>query len=82
MPVNNEGFLKDDNRRKSSKRLWGSILLCTGAVVGATISYFGIFFKIQDAEFVKFFVNSSYLSGSFLLGVSVAEKFSQMKKPK
>jgi hypothetical protein len=75
------GFLKDDDSRNSSKRLLGSTLLFTAAFVGATICYFGIFFVIKDAEFIKFYINASYLSGSFLLGVGIAEKFAQRKKP-
>ena len=67
-------LLKDSQGKDSTKRLWGSILIGAGLIMG--IIAFGISFlkAIPDPSMVKWIIGLFLGSGGGLLGVGVFEK--------
>lgn len=67
-------FLEDSSGNKSSKRLWGSILLGSGILFSAILFFFSLKSVAKDAATALGIINMFLISGSGLLGISVFEK--------
>jgi hypothetical protein len=67
-------FLEDSKGNKSSKRLWGSILLGTGILFSAILFFYSLNNGAKDAATALGIINTFLISGSGLLGISVFEK--------
>lgn len=68
------GFLQDSDGNKSSKRLWGAVLLGTGVLMSLVLFYYSTELQASDAETAIGIINSLFLSGSGLLGIGVFER--------
>ena len=68
------GFLQDSDGNKSSKRLWGAVLLGTGVLMALVLFYYSTELQASDAETAIGIINSLLLSGSGLLGIGVFER--------
>jgi hypothetical protein len=67
-------FLQDSQGNKSSKRLWGSILLGTGILFSGILFCYSLFKGAADAATALGIINIFLISGGGLLGVGVFEK--------
>ncbi len=67
-------FLQDSKGNKSSKRLWGSILLSTGIVFSAILFFFSLSLGAKDGATALGIINMFLISGGGLLGIGVFEK--------
>lgn len=67
-------FLQDSKGNKSSKRLWGSILLSIGIIFSGILFYCSLFKGAADAATALGIINIFLISGGGLLGVGVFEK--------
>jgi hypothetical protein len=67
-------YLQDTKGNKSSKRLWGSILLSTGIIFSIILFYFSLFKGASDSITAMNLVNMFLISGGSLLGIGVFEK--------
>ena len=77
----NSEFVKDSNGKKSGKRLYGSIMVCTGIAMFIVLFTTSIFKTISDPETAKYCAISLVGFGSGLLGFGVLEnKFVLNKK--
>ena len=72
-------FLEDSKGNKSSKRLWGSILLSTGIVFSAILFVYSLFLGAKDAATALGIINIFLISGGGLLGIGVFEKIGKSK---
>ena len=68
------GFLQGMNGEKSSKRLWGSIILGLGVFLGVNLFYFAVFGKVNDSHTALIVVEAFLAAGSALLGFGVFER--------
>jgi len=74
------GFLKDSFGNKSSKRIWGSIIIALGAIAGICLFVMSVFFEgAGDSATAISIINSFLLFGGSLLGIGVIEKFAIKK---
>jgi len=67
-------FLQDSKGNKSSKRLWGSIILGTGILFSKILFYYSLFKGAADAATALGIINIFLISGGGLLGIGVFEK--------
>jgi hypothetical protein len=67
-------LLEDCNGNKSSKRLLGATLLCTGILFSILLFAFSLFKSAADASTAMSVINVLLLSGGGLLGIGVFEK--------
>lgn len=73
------GYLQDSSGNKSSKRLWGFIILGSAIFLSIFIVIYDVFYNVEltiGIEILKFM----FTSGSALLGIGVAENFIIRKK--
>ena len=70
----NYHFLRDSKGNKSSKRLWGSILLGIGIIFAATLFIYSLSLGAKDASTALGIINMFLISGSGLLGIGTFEK--------
>lgn len=75
-------FLEDSNGNKSSKRLWGSILLGMGIIFAATLFIYSLRTGAKDAATALGIINIFLISGSGLLGIGAFEKVIKQDKKK
>lgn len=68
-------YLEDNNNNKSSKRLWGSILLTKGMLLSIVLCVLAIFFEVKTPDFLFRVVELDYVSGCGLLAAGVIETF-------
>ncbi len=73
-------FLEDANGNKSSKRLWGSIILTVGIVGSAVLFYYSLHIGAKDAATALGIINMFLIAGSSLLGIGVFEKKEEKKE--
>jgi hypothetical protein len=66
-------FLDNQQHRRSSKRLWGSILLGSGAFLSFYLFFAAIFFGVQNAGVAEGIIHTFFYAGGGLLGVGVFE---------
>ena len=67
-------FLQDSSGNKSSKRLWGTIILCIGILFSSILFGFSLINGAKDAATALGIVNLFLVSGGSLLGIGVFEK--------
>lgn len=73
-------FLRDSFGNKSSKRIWGSIIIGIGAIAGICLFIISVFFGgAGDSATAISIINSFLLFGGSLLGIGVIEKFAIKK---
>ncbi len=73
-------FLRDSFGNKSSKRIWGSIIIGLGAIAGICLFVMSVFFGgAGDPATAISIINSFLLFGGSLLGIGVIEKFAIKK---
>lgn len=73
-------FLRDSFGNKSSKRIWGSIIIGIGAIAGICLFIVSVFFGgAGDPATAISIINSFLLFGGSLLGIGVIEKFAIKK---
>ena len=75
-------FLEDSKGNKSSKRLWGSILLITGILFSAILFFYSLKIGAKDAATALGIINMFLISGSGLLGIGVFEKVIKQEEGK
>ncbi|MBP7709872.1 MAG: hypothetical protein KA100_02235 [Rickettsiales bacterium] len=75
-------FLEDSRGNKSSKRLWGSILLTTGILFSTILFFYSLKSGAKDAVTALSIINTFLISGSGLLGISVFEKATKQEEDK
>lgn len=68
------GYLQDTKGNKSSKRLWGSILLGTGLLFSVILFIFSLYKGAVDSVTALNIINIFLISGGGLLGIGVFEK--------
>lgn len=73
-------FLEDANGNKSSKRLWGSIILTAGIIGSAVLFYYSLHIGAKDAATALGIINMFLIAGSSLLGIGVFEKVVKEEK--
>lgn len=66
-------FLQDSMGNKSSKRLWGSILLTSGLLFSAILFFYSLNKGAVDAPTALGIINMFLISGGGLLGIGVFE---------
>lgn len=71
--MNKKDFLDDSSGNKSSKRLWGTILLTCGILISLVLFFYSLVDKAADASTALGIVNIFLISGSGLLGIGVFE---------
>ncbi len=57
------GYLRGPQGEKSSKRLWGSVLIGTGTIIGFGACIYALFYPIGHADFIKSMVEVFIFSG-------------------
>jgi hypothetical protein len=67
-------FLEDSKGNKSSKRLWGSILLVIGTLFSIILFFYSLKIGAKDADTALGIINTFLISGSSLLGIGIFEK--------
>lgn len=67
-------FLTDSKGNKSSKRLWGSILLTIGAMFSVILFTYSLYQGAADAPTALGIINMFLIAGGSLLGIGVLEK--------
>jgi hypothetical protein len=67
-------FLEDSKGNKSSKRLWGSILLSIGIAFSSILFFYSLKAGAKDAATALGIINMFLISGGGLLGIGVFEK--------
>jgi len=72
-------FLEDSKGNKSSKRLWGSVLLSTGVLFSVILFSYSLFLGAKDAPTALGIINMFLISGGGLLGIGVFEKIKENK---
>ena len=73
-------FLRDSFGNKSSKRIWGSIIIGLGSIAGICLFIMSVFFGgVGDPATAISIINSFLLFGGSLLGIGVIEKFAIKK---
>ena len=76
----NNDFLQDSKGNKSSKRLWGSILLSIGIIFSVILFIFSVSVGVADPITAGNVINMFLISGSSLLGIGVLEKVINTEK--
>jgi hypothetical protein len=70
------GYLKSNNGSRSSKRLWGSILVGFGLEMKLALFHFSLFKLVATPfDYLDACVNSTIYAGCALLGIGVVELF-------
>ena len=67
-------FLQDSKGNKSSKRLWGSILLGSGIIFSIILFAYSLYQGAADAATALGIINMFLIAGGSLLGIWVFEK--------
>jgi len=70
----NNNYLQDSKGNKSSKRLWGSILLATGIIFSTILFAYSLYRGTADAATALGIINMFLIAGGSLLGIGVFEK--------
>jgi hypothetical protein len=67
-------FLQDSKGNKSSKRLWGSVLLGAGIIFSTILFSYSLYQGAADAATALGIINMFLIAGGSLLGIGVFEK--------
>lgn len=68
-------YLQDSKGDKSSKRLWGAIILGVATLFAVILFGFSLYEGASDPTTAISIINAFLLAGGTLLGVGVIEKF-------
>ena len=68
-------YLQDSFGNKSSKRLWGSIVLGLGITMGVGLFVHSLFEVAADPKTAYGIIEAFFWGGCALLGIGVGEKF-------
>ena len=73
-------YLEDPRGNKSSKRLWGSVMICFGIEMKLILFHYALF-KLIATPFYDLDNCANWMIsvGSALLGVGIVEMFSKIK---
>ena len=66
-------FLQDNHGNKSSKRLWGSIILGIAVVMAIVLFGYILYQIVADASTAKSIIDMFLITGGSLLGIGVLE---------
>ena len=66
-------FLQDNHGNKSSKRLWGSIILGIAVVMAIVLFGYSLYQIVADASTAKSIIDMFLITGGSLLGIGVLE---------
>lgn len=72
--MTNNKFLEDKNGNRSSKRLWGSILLSFALILSLILFIFSIYENNYNYDSAEFIITTLFSSGTLLIGVGTFEK--------
>lgn len=75
MNENHDGYLRGVDGEKSSKRLWGSILIPIGAGLLVSVGIAALFIDIADPDTALRAGTTIIGSGLVLFGAGAAERF-------
>jgi len=77
-------YLEDQDGNKSSKRLWGSILMFTGTFLSASLALLAVFHPIstENANLIVKIIEINFIGGFGALGVTEIGKLKQLSKRK
>ena len=73
-------YLQDTSGNRSSKRLWGSIILSAGLVLSVATTITSVYENNQIDDNVVAILQMLFLTGGALLGFGVVEVFGKGKK--
>ncbi len=73
-------YLQDASGNKSSKRLWGTILLSIGTMFSIILFFYSLGIGAKDADTALGIINTFLISGSSLLGIGIFEKVIRGRK--
>lgn len=68
-------FLEDQSGNKSSKRLWGSVMLGLGLCFSIVLFFYSLYQIAADSSTALNIIEALILSGTSLLGIGVIEFF-------
>lgn len=68
-------FLEDSTGNKSSKRLWGSIVLALGITFSSILFFYSLYKIVADANTALDIIQTLITAGFGLLGIGVVEFF-------
>lgn len=71
--VNNDIY-KDSNGNKSSKRIYGAMLIIIAIILSIVLFSFSLYTKVGDPATATNVINGMYMLGGGLLGIGVFEK--------
>lgn len=72
-------FLQDQSGNKSSKRIWGSIMLSLGLSFCTILFFYSLYKIAADYKTALNIIEALIFSGTGLLGVGVVEFFKKKK---
>ena len=70
-----QGFLAGFTGERSSKRLWGSILMTVTLIMGAVLFVFAMLADVHDSNVSMKVIELFLGSGCLLLGLGLVERF-------
>ena len=73
-------YLQDTLGNRSSKRLWGSIILATAIVLAIIVVITSVYLGNKVDDNVVSILQGFFLTGTALLGIGVVEGFGKGKK--
>ena len=73
-------YLQDTSGNKSSKRLWGSIILSVAIVLSIAVVITSVYVGNKIDDNVVSILNGFFITGAGLLGIGVVEVFGKGKK--
>ena len=73
-------YLQDTSGNRSSKRLWGSVLIGTAIVLSTAVVITSVYVGNKIDDNVVSILESLFFAGTALLGFGVAEVFGKGKK--
>ena len=74
------GFLHDHHGNRSSKRLWGSIILGLGLILAVVLFGYSLIDKASDSQTALSIIHIFFLTGGSLLGLGIAERHTDIAK--
>lgn len=70
----NDDIYKDSNGNKSSKRIYGAIILIIAIIKSIVLFSFSLYTKVGDPTTAINIIDGMYILGGGLLGIGIFEK--------